>query len=87
VGVSRIRLTIDRVVLNGFHPAEARALTGALESQLSHVLAGTAARDEWARSHRTPVLRLGRMALQPGTAGARTFGRTLGRAVGRGLKP
>jgi hypothetical protein len=85
--VSRIRLTIDRVVLNGFHHADARALTGALESQLSQVLADRAARDGWARSHRTPVLRLGRMALQPGTAGARSFGRTLGRAVGRGLKP
>lgn len=85
--MSRIRLTIDRVVLNGFQHAEAKALTRALESQLSQMLADASMRHEWARSHRTPVLRLGRMTLQPGTTGAQNFGRTLGNAVGRGLKP
>ena len=85
--MSRIRLTIDRVVLNGFEHAEARALTRALESQLSQMLADTSRRHEWARPHRTPVLKLGRMSLQPGTTGADNFGRTLGNAVGRGLKP
>ena len=87
MGVSRIRLTIDRVVLNGFQNVEAGALTKALESQLSQVLADKATRRVWARPHRTPVMKLGRMALQPGTAGARHFGQTLGTAVGRGLKP
>ncbi len=87
MGVSRIHLTIDRLVLTGFQPVEAKALASALVSQLSHALADPATRHEWARPHRTPVLKLGRMALQPGTAGAHTFGRTLGNAVGRGLKP
>jgi len=87
VGVSRIRLTIDRVVLNGFQHVEAKALANALESQLSQVLADKATRHAWARPHRTPVLKLGRMTLQPGTTGAQNFGRTLGSAVGRGLKP
>lgn len=87
MGVSRIRLTIDRVVLNGFQHVEAGAVTKALESQLSRVLADKSMRHEWARPHRTPVLKLGRMALQPGTTGAQNFGRTLGSAVGRGLKP
>ena len=85
--MSRIHLTIDRVVLNGFQHVEAKALTRALESQLSQVLADKATRDAWARPHRTPVLKLGRMTLQPGTMGAQNFGRTLGSAVGRGLKP
>jgi hypothetical protein len=80
-------MTIDRVVLHGVQPLEAKALTRALESQLLHVLADSASRHEWARSHRTPVLKLTPMTLQPGTAGAQNFGRTLGSAVGRGLKP
>ena len=87
MGVSRIHLTIDRVVLNGFQPHEARAVTRALESQLAQVLGDASARREWARPHRTPVLKLGRMTLDPGTAGAQAFGRRLGNAVGRGLRP
>jgi hypothetical protein len=39
------------------------------------------------RSHRTPVLMLGRMRLEPGTTGAAGFGRQMARAVVRGLKP
>jgi hypothetical protein len=87
VGVSRIRLTIDRIVLNGFHQVEAKALANALESQLSQVLADRATRQAWAHSHRTPVLTLGPMTRAPGTTGAQQFGRRLGSAVGRGLKP
>jgi hypothetical protein len=87
VGVSRIRLTIDRMVLSGFQHVDAKALANALESQLSQVLADKATRRAWARPHRTPVLKLGRMTLQPGTTGAQNFGRRLGNAVGRGLKP
>jgi hypothetical protein len=87
VGVSRIRLTIDRVVLNGVQHVDAGALTKALASQLSQVLADKSMRHVWARPHRTPVVKLGRMALESGIAGAHTFGRTLGMAVGRGLKP
>jgi hypothetical protein len=85
--VSRIRLTIDRLVLHGFEPHDAKAVARALESQLSQVLGDTAARREWAHPHRTPILRLGRLTLDPGTAGAHAFGRRLGIAVGRGLKP
>ena len=87
MGVSRIRLTIDRVVLNGFEHVEAKALATTLESQLSQVLADKGTRNTWAHPHRTPVLKLGRMPLEPGTTGAQNFGKTLGRAVGRGLKP
>jgi hypothetical protein len=87
VGVSRIRLTIDRVVLNGLAHVEAKALTNALESQLFQVLSDKATRHAWARTHCTPVLKLGRIVLQPGAPGAQNFGRTLGSAVGRGLKP
>jgi hypothetical protein len=87
VDVSRIRVTIDQLVLNGFEAGEGKALVEGLQKELSRVLADTAGRADWARSHRTPVLRLGRMALEPGPSGGRKFGGAVARAVGKGLKP
>jgi hypothetical protein len=85
--MSRIRLNIDRLVLNGFGPLEAKAVADALQSRLSDALAETSSRDAWPRSHRTPVLKLGRVPLEPGTAGARQLGTRIGQAVGKGLTP
>jgi hypothetical protein len=85
--MSRIRLNIERLVLNGFEPREGKALANALEAQLQHVLGNPATRSDWAGSHRTPVLKLGRMPLQAGTSGASRFGKQVANAVGRGLKP
>ena len=85
--MSRIRLNIDRLVLRGFEPAEARALAEELQAQLSQVLADPATRTEWARPRRTPVLKLGRMPLPAGTSGASKLGKQVAHAVGRGLKP
>lgn len=84
--MSRIRLNIERLVLNGFEPCEGKALANALESQLQRVLADPATRGEWAHPHRTPMMKLGRMPLQPGTSGARQLGTQMAKAVGRGLK-
>ena len=84
--MSRIRLNIDRLVLKGFESLEARALTNALKSELQQVLSDPAMRAGWARPHRTPMLKLGGMPLQPGTAGASKFGRQVANAMGRGLK-
>jgi hypothetical protein len=83
--VSRILLAIDRVVLKGFEPADRKALVEGLESELSRLLADPATRRQWARSHRTPVLRLGRMPLEPGPAATRKFGSSMARAIGKGL--
>jgi hypothetical protein len=85
--MSRIRLTIDRLVLNGFEAPEGKALLESLRSQLSGVLSDRATRAGWARSHRTPVMKLGRMPLQAGTAGAGKLGTQVAQAVGRALKP
>lgn len=86
--MSRITLTIDRLVLSGFDPAERGALVDGLRTELSRVLGDPATRADWARSHRTPVLRLGPMPLQgDGSAGGRQFGRGVASAVGKGLKP
>jgi hypothetical protein len=79
-------MIVDRVVLHGILPLEAKALTQALESQLSHLLADRTTRRDWAQAHHMPVLKLAPMTLHPGTGGARTFGRSLAGAVARGLK-
>lgn len=85
--MSRIRLDIHRLVLNGFEQLEAKALAEALQSRLSQVLADKRSRSKWTRPHRTPVLKLGRMPLHAGTSGASTFGKQMADAVGKGLKP
>ena len=85
--MTRIRLHIDRLVLNGFQRLDGNALAEALQAQLSESLSEPTARTEWARSHETPVLRLGQMPLGAGASGAREFGRQMGRAVARGLRP
>jgi hypothetical protein len=84
--MSHIRLNIDRLVLNGFEPAEAKTLTEALRSQLSLMLSDPRTRRAWA-SHRTPVLKMGPVPLETGTAGAGKLGTRIGQAVGKGLKP
>jgi hypothetical protein len=85
--MSRITLTIDRLVLQGFEAADRKALVEGLQGELSRVLSDSASRAEWAQSHRTPILRVGRMPLEPGPSGGRKFGNGMARAIGRGLKP
>jgi hypothetical protein len=85
--MSRIKVTIDGLVLRGIELWGRKPLVEALQGELSRVLADPATRAEWARSHRTPVLRLGGLPLDPGPAGGRKFGRDMARAIGRGLKP
>jgi hypothetical protein len=85
--VSRIRVSIDRVVLNGFGQLEGKALAETLRLQLSQRLADATSRNDLTGSHRTPVLRLGRMPLQGGTTGASSLGNQMAHAIVRGLKP
>ena len=85
--MSRIRLTIDRLVLNGVEAGAQKPLIEGLRKELSQILSGRATRAEWARPHRTPVLKLGRMPLGPGPSGGTQFGKQVARSIGRGLKP
>ena len=85
--MSRIRVNIDRLVLNGFGQLEGKRLAEALKSQLSDSIADPTSRNDWARSHRTPVLKLGRMPLPAGTMGASSFGKQMAGAIAHGLKP
>jgi hypothetical protein len=85
--MSRIRVTIDHVVLKGIEAGDRKSMVEGLEGELARVLSDPAARAEWERSHRTPVLRLGSMPLESGPSGSRRFGRGLARGIGKGLKP
>lgn len=79
--MSRIRLTIDRVALQGFDPADRKALIAGLRSELERALADPKSRAAF-RSHRTPVLRLGKLSFQPGPAGSRALGSQIGSQIG-----
>jgi hypothetical protein len=84
--MSRIRLVIDRVALQGFDPAERNALIEGLRSELERTLSDRQARAAW-KSHRRPVLRLGSLSLEAGPRGSRALGAQIARAVGRSMKP
>jgi hypothetical protein len=83
--MSRIDVTIDRLVLRGLDPAARNALVQGLRAELEQVLGDPVNRAALS-SRRTPVLRLGQVPLQPGISGARNLGRTVARAVGKGGK-
>jgi hypothetical protein len=85
--MSRIRLTIDQLTLRGFNAADGRAVIEGLRAELARVLSDPSTRAEWARAHRTPVLRLGPMPLETGSVAGRKFGQGMARAIGKGLKP
>jgi len=84
--MSRIRLTIDRVALQGFEPGERAALIEGLRGELERTLADPQARTAW-KSQRRPVLRLGGIAVDPGPAGSRKLGLQIARSVTGRLKP
>ena len=84
--MSRINLTIERLVLRGFEPADRSALIEGLQEELLRVLASPADRATWARSHRTPVLKLGPMPVSLGPSGGKNFGNRMAEAIGKGLK-
>jgi hypothetical protein len=84
---ARVTLHIDRLVLRGIDPLDQRALTDGLKTELAKVLGTPAVRAAMVQSRRTPVLKLGRMAMQPGLAGARALGGKVARAIGKGMKP
>jgi hypothetical protein len=83
--MSRVRVTIDRLVLRGFDPAQQRALVEGLQGELARVLSDAATRGDGERSGYTPLLRLGRMETGPGASGGRTLGRRIGGGIARGL--
>jgi hypothetical protein len=85
--MSKIHVTIDRLVLSGLDSAARHAFVTGLKTELTRTLADPATRADWANSRRTPVLRLGRVALDPGLGGARKLGAHVAKSIARGIRP
>lgn len=85
--MSRIHVTIDRLVLSQMDPAARTAFVDGLKSHLTEMLAQREDRNAWARNQRTPVLNLGQVPQTPGVSGARRLGNQVARGIGKGLKP
>jgi hypothetical protein len=84
--MSRINVTISRIVLRGFEPDDRSALVEALQTELRDVLTDPVTRGTWAHTQRTELLNLGRIPFSAGRSGSRDFGSRMARAIGKGLK-
>ncbi len=84
---SRVTVHIDKLVLRGIEPGDKQAFVSGLKAELARVLGDQEARAAMTRSRTTPVMRLGGMRMEPGLAGARTLGKGVARAIGKGMKP
>ena len=78
--MSRVQVTIDRLVLNGFATDQRVALVDGLQSELARVLADPA-KLHWAGPSRIPVLQLGQAAIEPGAPGSRRLGAGIARGI------
>jgi hypothetical protein len=85
--MSRIRVSIDRLVLRGLDAGQQAALTAGLRHELSRLLADRAGDAAWTQARSTPVSRLGRAPLEPGRSGGKKLGTQLARGIARTLKP
>jgi hypothetical protein len=80
--VSRIEVTIDRIVLSGIDPASQKAFVSGVREGLVRTLSEPSL--YMARS--SPVVRIGGLTVEPGRAGARRLGGGVGRAIGRAAR-
>lgn len=84
--MSKIHVTIDRLVLSGLDPASRHAFITGLKTELTRALADPSRRADWASSSRTPLLRLGRVDLDSGIGGARKLGGHVAKGIASGSK-
>jgi hypothetical protein len=82
----RLTLHIDRLVLRGIDPTDRQAFASGMKCELARVLADPQLRAAITKSRRTPVMRLGKLQMEPGQAGARKLGTGVARAIGREMK-
>lgn len=83
MAMRRVRVNIDRLVLNGFQAAEQKALVSELKSELSRILTEQSERPA---PHFTPLLRLDGVPLEAGVSGSRKLGERVAAVVGKGLR-
>jgi hypothetical protein len=83
--MSRVRVHIDQIAVRGLDAADSTAAIEGLRVELARVLRDATALP--ARSHRTPVMTLAPLTLQPGAAGARQLGVKAAGAIARKVRP
>jgi hypothetical protein len=85
--MSRITVTIDKLVLRGVDPSNSKGLIEGLRAELSQSLSQPTTNADRPVAQSQLVMKLGRMPLGEGNAGGRKFGRQLARKITRGLQP
>jgi hypothetical protein len=82
--VSRVAVTIDRLVLSGIDPGDRDLLVAGLRDGLERALSESPL--DGVRSRRAAVVRIGGLTLEPGRAGTRALGTGVGQAIGRAAR-
>jgi hypothetical protein len=82
----RTTVTIDRVVLHGVDPGQARAIVEGLRAELATVFADAGARRQLGPGRRAAALKLGSLPLGAGRADARRFGAAVARAAAKEMR-
>jgi hypothetical protein len=86
--MSRPRTTIhiDRVVLRGVDPQQAKAIVAGLQAELAAVFSSAAFRGKLRNGRSIGMIHLGSVPLGAGRTGARCFGVAVARAAGKGMR-
>jgi hypothetical protein len=82
----RATIHIDRVVLRGVDPQQAKAIVQGLRTELAAVFSSAAFRGRLGNGRSAEVIRLGSMPLGAGRTGAERFGAAVARAAGKGMR-
>ena len=88
MGMNRPRATIhiDRIVLRGMEPQQARAVVEGLRAELADVFSSAAFRGRLRPGRSAEVIRVGSLPLGAGRSGGKRFGVALARAVRKGMR-
>lgn len=81
-----VTISIDRVLLRGVDPTQAKAIVEGLRTELARVFSSAAVRTQLRNSGSMGVIRVGAVPLNAGGTGARRFGAVVARAVGKGMR-
>lgn len=77
---------IDRIVVRGVDPSQAKAIVEGLKTELASMFSSAAFRGSMPRRHSAEAIRLGTVPLGAGRDGARKFGAAVARAAGKRMR-
>ena len=83
---TRATIHIDRVVLRGVDPQQAKAIVAGLQAELATVFSNAAFRGKLRNGRSIGTIRLGSVPFGAGRVGAQRFGAAVARAAGKGMQ-